>query len=55
VITSDVRDIRSLPAGSTGSLESCADGLVSGSGVSAGPCAENHYLTTAIIAELNIS
>ena len=46
------RDNPGLPAGSTSSLESCTDGLVAGSGASAGPCAENAYQPGAIVANL---
>ncbi|MHB8329693.1 MAG: carbon-nitrogen hydrolase family protein [Acidimicrobiales bacterium] len=42
-----------LPAGDSGSLQSCTAGLVAGSGVGSGPCAENHYLPTAVIADLS--
>jgi predicted amidohydrolase len=46
------RDNPSLPAGSSGSLESCTDGLAPGSGVRIGPCAENAYRAGAIVANL---
>jgi hypothetical protein len=48
------RDNPSLPAGSAGSLESCTDGLAPGSGVRAGPCAENAYRPGAIVANLRL-
>lgn len=49
-----VRDRAGLAAGSKGSLESCTDGLVPGSGVLAGPCAENAEQATALVADLRL-
>lgn len=49
-----VRDRPSLAAGDPRSLESCTDGLVAGSGVRGGPCAENAYMPGAIIADLRL-
>jgi len=40
-------------AGSPASLQSCTDGLVPGSGVTTGPCAENAELPTAVIAAIS--
>jgi predicted amidohydrolase len=54
VIDGRVRYDPSLPAGDPRSLESCENGLVSGSGVSSGPCRENAYLVTAIVAKLRL-
>jgi predicted amidohydrolase len=54
VVTGSLRDDPRLPLGSPRSLESCEDGLVSGSGVRAGPCREDAYLVTAVIAELRL-
>jgi hypothetical protein len=52
VDAANVRDDPALSAGDPGSLESCENGLVSGSGVRSGPCAENAYRAGALIAEL---
>lgn len=41
-----------LPAGDPGSLQSCEKGLAPGSGVKTGPCAENAYTPTALVADL---
>ena len=51
---SRVRDDTALAAGDPGSLESCENGLVPGSGVSTAPCAENGYRPTAITAMLRL-
>ncbi|HUY65096.1 MAG TPA: hypothetical protein VMV14_11355, partial [Acidimicrobiales bacterium] len=48
----DVRYDPALAAGDPGSLQSCTDGLVAGSGVSSGPCSENAYRATAVLADL---
>jgi hypothetical protein len=50
----DVRYNPALANGDAGSLETCEHGLVGGSGVSSGPCAENGYLAGAVIAELSL-
>jgi predicted amidohydrolase len=52
--SSRVRDDTTLSAGDPGSLESCENGLVPGSGVKTGPCAENGYQPTAITAMLRL-
>jgi predicted amidohydrolase len=54
LISSRVRDNPKLAAGSPGSLESCENGLVPGSNIRSGPCAENAYLPTAITALLQL-
>ncbi|MHB8437896.1 MAG: carbon-nitrogen hydrolase family protein [Acidimicrobiales bacterium] len=46
------RDDPSLAAGDAGSLQSCTEGLVGGSGVRSGPCAQNAYRATAVVADL---
>ncbi|GAC1329740.1 MAG: carbon-nitrogen hydrolase family protein [Candidatus Dormibacteria bacterium] len=38
--------------GDAGSLQSCEKGLAPGSGVTTGPCAENAYRVTALVADL---
>jgi predicted amidohydrolase len=55
IVNTRVRDNTSLAAGDPHSLESCENGLVSGSGVTRGPCRENAYRVTAIAAELRIN
>jgi predicted amidohydrolase len=54
LISSRVRDNTALSAGDPGSLESCENGLVPGSGVRTGRCAENGYEPTAITALLQL-
>jgi hypothetical protein len=41
-----------LVPGDPGSLQSCEHGLAPGSGVTSGPCAENNFHSTALIADL---
>jgi predicted amidohydrolase len=41
-----------LAPGDPGSLQSCEKGLAPNSGVTAGPCAENGYRATAVVADL---
>jgi predicted amidohydrolase len=52
VVGGRVRAEPGLPAGDQRSLQSCEEGLVPGSGVRSGPCRENGYLVTALIARL---
>ncbi len=44
-----------LPAGNPGSLQSCEHGLAAGSCVAAGPCSENKYKASALIADMVLS
>jgi hypothetical protein len=48
------RDDPALSPGDPRSLESCTDGLVPGSGIRSGPCAENAYRAGAIVANLRL-
>jgi hypothetical protein len=52
VIGGRLRFLPGLPAGSAASLQSCEAGLAPGSGVERGSCAENRYLSGALIARL---
>ena len=44
-----------LSAGDPGSLQSCEHGLAPGSGVTTGPCAEDNYHSTALVADLDLT
>ena len=55
IAPTDVRYNPVLANGDPGSLETCEHGLVGGSGVGSGPCAENGYLAGAVIAELGLN
>jgi predicted amidohydrolase len=54
VVGGRVRYDPQLPVGDPRSLESCENGLVSGSGVRTGPCREDDYVSTALVARLRL-